>query len=144
MRERGRASIITIGGIVSAILIVALFFLAKESPSTAAARFLDALARTDAKTLAQNSFIEGKSEADLEKAWEKTLYVTRYFKFGWRIAGQQEQSDNRAAVIVFVIPDLEKPDAYEQKQELPMVRQDGHWRVDLRRLSRAFYPALPK
>lgn len=106
---------------------------------------MDALARGDSKKLAQLSFIEGVSQQDLEKKWDATVQgASRYYRWGWRPHLATQASDSVAAVSFQVTRDWDLPGSYEEKFELPMLKRDGQWKVDVRRIDRRMYPFLPR
>ena len=43
-----------------------------------------------------------------------------------------------------MIHDADHPGAYEELYELPMVKVGDDWKVDVRGISREFYPGLPR
>jgi hypothetical protein len=144
MKERGRASIILVAGIVSVVAVLVLLFLARANASSAAAQFMTALMKEDADTLASLSYVENKSEAEVKAQWQETIEHTKYFRYGWRIIGERQLSDNTAAVVMNVMKNLGSETAVEEKMELPMIRVDGQWKVSVREIPRAMYPALPR
>src|SRR5688572_15125623 len=120
MHERGRASIVMILGLASIIgLGLALFFV-RGNPGETASRFMDALARSDLKTLVELSHIPGTSEAQLEEKWKKTLHIGRNYAFEWQILSQSQNSDTAAVAFIQILPDLNNPQAFEQRIQLPM------------------------
>jgi len=144
MKSSGRASIVIVVAIVIVAAIVVLFFMAGESPSGIAGRFLTALAKGDTKTVADLSFIEGKSPEQIKAEWDQTYAYSKYYRFAWEVQDAAEADENNAAVRIQWTKKADRPGAYAEKYELPLVKKDGHWKVDVRGISREMYPALPR
>ncbi len=47
-------------------------------------------------------------------------------------------------VRMMVIRNAERDGAYEEKFELPLVKKDGKWKVEVLGLDRRLYPGLPR
>ena len=131
-------------GLASIIGLVLALFVVRGNPGETATKFMDALARSDLETLVEVSYIPGTSEAQLREKWEKTLHIGRNFAFTWQILSQTQNSDTSAVAFMTILPDLNNPQAFELKIQLPMELVDGEWKVDLRRVPRDIYPALPR
>lgn len=143
MRQRGRASIILLAGLLSAGLVAVLLFFTRTSPANAAADFMDALLRNDAKRLAQLSYMEGLNEEQVEARWKRTVQFSRYYAMYWKVERQKELSPTTASVVLEVMHEPRYV-AYSEKAEMRMVKIDGAWKVDVRRLPRNFFPFLPR
>lgn len=145
MKQAGKASLVTILGVVAAAVVVGLFFVRVESPSVVASKFMSALAKGDVDGLTKWSYSD-RDTAELKKQWEYSVNVAGpFYIFAWQIRGDQIADDNHASVRLEVVRDADKPDAYPENFALPMVRvKDTGWRVDIRNVSRQMYPALPR
>lgn len=145
--ERGAFRVSPIGalGAISIVVVLGILFLSPESPQTAGARFMDALARHDVKTLAANSFMEGLDEQQMGQRWEATVKgPARYYRFTWKVTGTVQASPDKAAMQMMVMRDSDYATSYEEKYELPLVNVKGKWKVDVRRLDRRIFPYLPR
>lgn len=146
MKQLGRVNWVILAGI-GAVLAVALVLFSSntsDSPTGAASRFLDALARQDAKALAETSFIDGMDQAQAQEAWAETLALTRHYYFFWVIRGNLRPDDNNASVRIGMTRNATDPSGFEENYQVDLVKQDGKWKVRVSGLSRTFYPFLPR
>lgn len=145
MRERGGASIITIAGIVSVLLVVAIFFFTKPTPAAAGGEFMDALVRGDTATLTELSYMQKDTPEEIRKKWDYVFEnVAKHYRFQWAPVNSKLLSDDRGTVVILVEKDFGTPGSYPQKFELPMVMENGEWKVDVRSISREMFPGLPR
>ena len=145
MRQSGRISLLALGSIVCVVLVVALVLLSRESPSSAGLRFMAALSNKDVDTLTKMSMMSGESEDQIRKQWDFSVNVAeKYYRFGWKMAGAGQPSPTTASIKLQMIHDADHPGAYEELYELPMVKVGDDWKVDVRGISREFYPGLPR
>lgn len=144
MKRSGRTNIVVVVTVALVAAVLALFLLAGNSPSTIASKFLLALSKGDTKTLAENSFMEGLSLSETEERWAKTYESSKYWVFAYQILDAKDQDANNATVRLDWIKGANSSSAYSEKYELPMVKKDGQWKVDVRGMSREMYPALPR
>src|SRR6476620_533134 len=115
MKRSGRTSIVVIIALALVAAIVVLFLMAGESPSGVGAKFLTALAKGDTKTLAETSFIDGVSQDDLQKKWEATHEVTKYWQFNYMIQDTTQQDANNAAVVMQWVKNATSQASYGEK-----------------------------
>lgn len=125
---------------VGVLCILFFIFSPRETPTTVGTQFMDALARGDAKKLTELSYLSDGSKDELQKQWEYSVTYGKYYYFKWEIKGEIVESDTMAKVRMAV--DVGK--GYDEEYELPLDKQDGHWRVDVYGLSRSLYPGLPR
>jgi hypothetical protein len=144
MKRSGRTSIVIIVTVALVAGVIGLFLLAGESPTGVAGRFLTSLAKGDTKTLASLSYMGDLPPDKVEEAWKNTYEVSKYWKFAYSISGSNEQDSNNATVKLQWVKGADNPSAFEEKYELPLVKKDGKWLVDVRGISRDMYPALPR
>src|SRR5688500_7593593 len=110
MRERGRASIIVIAGLLSVALVVVIFFMAKPSPADAGAQFMDALARGDVNKLTELSYMERDTPEQVRQKWRTTMeHAAKYYRFAWQLTSHKTLGEDRAAVILLVARDFGDP-----------------------------------
>jgi predicted outer membrane protein len=144
MKRSGRVSLVLIAALAIVAAVVALFMLAGDSPSGVAGRFLSALAKGDTKTLAELSYMEGLSQSEIESKWKATHDSSKYWVFAYAIKDVKEQDANNATVNLDWVKDIAGVSPEEGKAELPMVKREGKWLVDVRAISRNLYPFLPQ
>lgn len=144
-RQSGRINFIAILAVVGALLIVAVLFMGKQSPSEAGARFMSALAKGDAATLTDMTYMGDTPKSEIRKKWDfATGDVSKYYRFAWKIMGTSEPNDHEAAVRLQVLRNLDSGGSYEENFQLPMLKQNGQWLVDVKAINREMYPALPR
>lgn len=147
MRRSGRASLLAILGALGVAVVAALFVFGGESPTSAANRFMSALARGDVEQLTKLSYMGELPESRIREKWEYTTKVASpYYRFTWRTYSELRPTDDTAAVGVMVTRNA-RPDnisAYEERFGIPLVRKNGLWLVEVRGLARTMYPALPR
>lgn len=127
------------------LVVVGLLMFSEESPEVATNKFLVALAKADTKTLARVSHMEGISEPELEKKWDKTVnQVAKHFIFTWRVVASSQASPERASVDLQFTKNLDNPSSYEEKFGIPLEKIDGKWKVLVSELDREMFPGLPR
>ncbi len=145
MKQSGRASLITLLGFASVIVVILLFTLSRESAQSVANRFLVALAEGDVAELTELSSMPGQSKEEIQKAWEYTTgTVGPHYRFTWTITVASEANNKNANVKLQLLRNVGSPQQFEQKLEIPLVRDDRDWKVDVRALNRDLYPGLPR
>jgi hypothetical protein len=132
--------------VVLAIAVVAgLAIFAGASPTSAASDFLLALQSKDVDRLTELSYVPDGHKEELRKQWEfTTKTATPYYRFAWAVQHSKQISDEQAVVVVRIVKNSDNESSYDEQFELPMVKADGQWRVDVYRLSRTIHPALPR
>lgn len=144
MKRRGRANWLVILGSIGLVVIIALFFLGGRSASSVAAEFMSALGKHDVAKLTELSYMDGSTPEEVRKKWEYTVQVAPYYRFRWQFLGESNPTPDSAAVRLWVWRDAQSPATYEEKFEIPLVKIDGNWKVDVRGLNRLMFPALPR
>jgi len=145
MKQAGRASWLLVLAILAIVIVVGLAFMSSGSPTSAAAKFLWALQRHNVDELVELSNVPEGDKAKLRQDWEFNLNVaSKYYNFAWGISHAKQITNDQAVVAVKIKKNAEKPTAYEENFELPMVKVNGQWKVDIYRLSRKIYPSLPR
>ncbi len=144
-RRSGRASWLSIAGIVGLVVVVLMFALSGESSEAASVRFMNALSKGDVKTLTAMSDMPGLSEAEIEKQWEYTTKVAGpHYIFIYKITSSLSANDQTSMVRMMISRNVDRDGSYEEKFELPLVKKDGKWKVEVRALDRRIYPGLPR
>ena len=144
MKRSGRTSIIVIITITLVAAVIGLFLMAGESPNGVGVKFLTALANGNTKTLAELSYMDGNTPAEIEEKWKQTHEISKYWYFAYQVQGTTIQDDKTATIRLEWVKNVSSPSAFGEKYELPMVKVDGKWKVDVRAISREMYPALPR
>jgi len=145
MKQSGRVNIFMLLCLVSAVLVGGILLFVKEGVATTGGRFLNALERHDVDELTKLSSMSGLTEEQIHKKWEQTVNVAgRYYLFAYHIEGASQASENSASVRFRIIKDMDKPAAYDEAVELPMVKVGNEWKVDVRSISHELYPGLPR
>lgn len=125
------------------IAVLVMFFLAGESASSAAGRFMAALKARDTKTLAEMSLVDGMSKDQVEAEWKKCMDTTAYYNFLYSVKGADTPKEGEALVRLSVTrtPGFS---SYDENFQFKMVRQASGWKVDVGTINRDFYPFLPR
>lgn len=152
MRIRGGVNFLLLGLILMLVLVVGAFALAKEEPSSVAAQFMSALARHDAKKLAELSYIGKTEPAEIESAREKLQKdwdfcvntAGKYYTFAWRISGSRKASEDSASVSLQVKRNIAAGGSYDEKYELPIEKEGGKWKIVASGISSEMFPGLPR
>ncbi len=145
MKQSGRVSLIGIGSLFCVIVIVVLLAFSRESPASAGTRFMIALQHHDVDTLTKMSKMDGESEDQIRKQWDFAVNTAeKYYVFTYRIDHAAQSSPTTASVTIQMTKDADKPGSYEDLAQLPMVKDNDQWKVDVRALSRDFYNCIPQ
>ncbi len=144
MKRAGRANWIAILGLIGAVILVAMLFLGSESPSAAANKFMSALARRDVNTLTRYTYLGEAGKDEIQKKWEASTEIARYYRFSWQILGELQADEKTASVRMNVWRNVDSPSPYEDRYDLALIKVSGRWLVDVRGISREMYPALPR
>ncbi len=143
MRQAGRAHWITIAGIVGVLALVILVLFKRESPTTVANRFLIALAKGNVDDLVELSYYTG-DRAKLREQWTYATQVAGpYYSFRWTVVTAKEADENTASVKTFFERNYGYG-SYPENLDIPLLKKDGKWLVDVRSLYRGMYPAMPR
>lgn len=145
MRDRAgiKLNLIVVFGVLGLAAIAILLVLSQNSPDVAGEQFMKALAKKDVNKLVELSYMENPS-APLKDQWADTVNnKARTYVFLWVWESSRRQGDE-AVLLVHLIEFKGPVQSDSETFELPLVRKEGKWKVDLRSLSRKFFPALPR
>ncbi len=143
MLRAGRVNFIMVAGLASIVILFFLLFFTRNSPTNTVGDFLTALAKGNVDQLVELSHYDGNKD-DLRKQWEFAVKEAGpHFRFTWKIIGGKESDATHAAVNVQWTKDA-LGQGYEKKYEVPCVKVDGSWKVDISAVARDMYPALPQ
>jgi len=131
-------------GVIGIVVIPIVLFLLGQSPEAAAKEFMTALGTGDVDKLTEMTYLPDP-ESDIKEQWKTTFETSAHnYVFGWQFGTTQKDDPDRAVVRV-IITEFRGPETHENDQSnIPMIRKDGKWLVDIRSLSRTFFPGLPR
>lgn len=147
-RQAGRLSFVGLLGLLGLCIVVGLgafFVFGVQTPEQATQQFMTALAERDVDRLLETSVLDRPSRP-LREQWEFCLNVAaKGLPFAWRIGEARQMDDKRAYVEVFMV-EFAVGGAKESDEpfRIPLVRDDGKWKVDLAGVPRDFFPGLPR
>lgn len=144
MKRAGRASPLTVLGIVALLALIFLLVFSKQSPSAAAKDFMVALGKGNTAELAKLTVIGSDDLATRKKKWEKTVDRGKHYLFVYQVQDATETSDTEAAVDLIIWRNARSASTFDQRMELPMLKVDGEWKVDVGAVNRELYPSLPR
>jgi hypothetical protein len=147
MKRAGRISLVLAAVVVVAILaVIALVTLTRtESPETVAHDFMNALVMGDADTLAKLSYMDPDTPEQIRSKWDFTVHKAGpHYRFVWEPRGSVEPDSENAAVRIGVYRNVLRERELADPYELPLVKVNGHWKVDVRAINREMYPGLPR
>ncbi len=143
MLRSGRAHWVTVSGIIGILALIVVLVFGGDSPASTTNRFMNALADGDVDTLMSMSYYDGSKES-LKEQWEfATKVAGRYYRFRWQVVTVKEPTEKSAAVKLMVERNVGMGSVPE-KMDVPLVRPNGRWLVDVKALHRGLYPALPR
>lgn len=131
-------------GLVGVITIPIILFMLGQSPEAAAKEFMTALAAGDVNKLTEMTYLP-EPEEDINTQWQRTFETTApNYVFGWELGTTEKDGADRAVVKVTIV-EFRGPELHENDiANLPLVRREDKWMVDMRSLSRTFFPGLPR
>ena len=132
-----------LAAVLSAALVLVLFLFNTQSPSSAAAEFMSALAKQDIDQLTELSTLHDESPDQIREAWKKTFDLSKHYLFVWEITSTDVSGDS-ASVKLTVLRNAARQMAYQENYALVLVRTDGKWKVDVTQIPRAMFPNLPR
>jgi hypothetical protein len=66
------------------------------------------------------------------------------YSFRWSITGEMQTDDNDGTVRLQVERNFGSGASYPENFQLPMVKVNGQWKVEVNGISREMYPGLPQ
>lgn len=146
-RDSGRIGVGALfgGAAVCAALIGGVFLFSGSSPSEAAVKFMSALAKGDVQALTGLTALGTDTPAQVEAKWKFATEAAKHYRFGWSItSATTNRAGDRGAVRMQVERNLGGSGSYGENFQLPMVKKDGTWKVEVSGISREMYPFLPR
>jgi uncharacterized membrane protein YvbJ len=146
MRFAGiRVNLMWLAAAVAVVLVAIFFFAGRGSPTATAEEFMTALGHGDDAKLTELTYIRTGDKDAMEKAYEfATNEAGKNYSFLWRIRDERQADANTASVQISVMRNARNPTSYEENFEIPLVRKDGKWLVDVAGINDLMYPALPR
>ena len=131
-------------GLLGLIAIGVVMLMIGKSPDEAAREFMTALSKGDVAKLTQMSYLPDP-ERPIDEQWRETFeQKAKNYVFAWQLQGSEKMSDAEAVVKVMIV-EYRGPELHENDvANLPLTKRDGDWKVDIRSLSRTFFPGLPR
>lgn len=142
-KSSGKVHWLTIAVPVGLVVLGAVFIAGGDDPQIRANIFMAALARGDAKTLAESCMMEGVSQEDILKAWQQSVKDAEYYRFTYKITGVQQSGDTAQARMLVNRSPL-SGGGYDENFQLDLKKVNGKWKVRLNGLSREMYPFMPR
>ena len=149
-RQSGKISLLGLGAVAIAGMIVASLAFAKEDAKAVGAQFMDALARHDVDKLTELSLVTKTDPAGIEEdkkrlreEWKFAVNVAgEHYPFMWKITDSSSATDTHGSVTIQILKGGQND--YEEKYELSLEKVNNKWMVDVGGISRTMFPALPK
>jgi hypothetical protein len=146
MKRRAKASLVLILSVLAILGVVGILVTSRgENEEQVASKFMSAVAKLDAKTANETSFIENVEPAESLKLWEKTFEYNRNYRFVWQLKGASNPTPGEALVKIGMRKDAASMSTYDENFDLRLAKDDKRgWIVDVNGLSRKMYPNLPR
>jgi hypothetical protein len=144
MKQSGRTHPLILVAALGVVVVLVLLMFSGESLTAVGAQFLSALAKGDAKTLTDLSYLDNKSKDEVQKEWEASVSAAKHYRFQWKIVAANQADERTASIKIQVTRNSDSPGAYEENYGLPLVKVDGHWKVIYTNLGREMSPFLPR
>ncbi len=134
--------------IVFAVLAIVGGFIVLLIPNKSAAKtandFLVALAKDDREKLTDLTYWPDKSREQIRASWDKTMEAAKHYRFAWKMVSEKDATEENTGVVVMVFRNAMSSGTFEEKFEIPLQKQNGEWKVDVRGINREMFPALPR
>ncbi len=146
MRQHGRVNLVALIGVSTVLLLGAALGSAflKESLSTTASKFMDALARGDAETLTDLTYRGDFTREQILDQWKFSTQVAgKHYMFRWQILDEKQADEDQGTVQMFIWRNY-GPGSYEERYGLELRKEEGKWKVDVSGIARNMYPGLPR
>ena len=145
MRQSGRVNVVALLGTFIAVVFAGAlaFSFLKESPSAVTSKFLNALSKGDIETLTATTYGGNLSKEEVRKEWDFALQVSKYYRFKWQITAESTPDENSASVKTQISRNF-GPNSYDENFGIPLIKDNGSWKVDVKGMSRIIFPNLPR
>lgn len=145
MRIAGRINFMLLGVVAVVVLGVVLVFAGRNGPTDTANQFMMALAKGNVDKLMDVTFIRDGDKEAMRKQYDfATKVASPYYTFTWVVRGEKDANDTTASVQLSVWRNAMKNGTYAENFEIPVVKSNGRWLVDVAGINVEMYPALPR
>ena len=145
MKQSGRISLVLLASIVSVVVVAGILIFSRESMSSVGQRFIEALYAKDVDTLTKMTMMSETPTESIHKQWDHAVNVAgKYYMFAYKIEGATQSGPNSGSVKIQIVKDVDKPTAFPEHVEIPMVKVGDEWKVDIRNMDHELYPGLPR
>jgi hypothetical protein len=145
VKQSGRIALLLLLPLAVVVIWLFVVLTAPPNPGDKATEFMQALAKGDVDRLTEMSYMPGLERDEIRKRWEYTTQVVGpHYGFIFRLQNHRMTAENEAAVRFEVYRDIYAGTTYAEPFEIPMIRVNDEWLVDVRSINRDFYPGLPR
>ena len=145
MNRSGRVNLLILAGLGIIALVGVLFFLNQDSMMGAGTRFMTALAKHDVDTLTSLTYLDRRDPAKVKADWEFAVNEAgKHYRFMWVAETAKEADASNGAIQLRVWRNLDQPSTFDEKFQLPMIKENGKWKVLVSGISREMFPGLPR
>lgn len=131
-------------GALAFVAVVFVMMFSREGLGSIGGRFMTALAKHDVDTLTKMTYLGKDSPDQIKAKWDLAVnQYGKYYRFRWKITGTSQATDDSGSVRMQVSRNADSPGTYEENYQLPLVKHDGEWKVDVAGISREMFPGLP-
>jgi len=143
-----RLNLVGVLGLAGLVILLGVGFVVlmnRQTPEVAVQKFMEGLANQDLATLNEYSFLESPSKP-IQDQWKYCFDVAaKGMPFVWRIGESRMTGDDHAVVEVFLVQfSIGGAKESDEAFQIPLVRRNGRWQVDLVGVPRDFFPGLPR
>ena len=126
-------------------MISVVILMGRQSVTTVVAKFMSALAKHDVDTLTNMTYLNGRDKEEVRKKWDFAVNKAgKHYLFLWKITSSKNVDENNASVTLLMMRNARNVSSYEEKFDIPVVKENGEWKVDVSAISRDVFPALPQ
>lgn len=145
MKQAGRVNWLVLLACIGLVLIVGLMMLSGGSAASTAQEFMLALQRRDVDKLTELSNVAPAQKEKLHKQWDFCINTaTPTYNFRWQFQYTQSTGPDSEVAMIKMWKSADAPGSYDELFQIPLVKIDGTWKVDVYRMSAKFYPAIPR
>ena len=146
MRFAGmRLNLMWLAAAIAVALVGIFFFAGRGSPTSTAEDFMESLGHGDSAKLTELTYIRSGDQETMRLAYDRATHEAGLnYSFLWRVKDEHQADANTATVQLSVIRNAQRQGSYDENFEIPLVRKDGKWLVDVAGINDLLYPDLPR